>query len=204
MNDIYTISMIISIAVFTLTTHITPGPTNIILLSSVMTFGYKRSLPFIIANIISYPVMMIFVGLGVGMFLTQHPTIMSILKFVGIIYLCWMAWKIAQDNSTYDTDEAVKSKPFTFWQSLIYPWLNPKAWIVYTSVVSIFVTSSEKSFLQIGLIVLFIFIAMIITSYTWAFGGIVLKRFMKNEKYIKRVNQTMAFLLVASIIPIIL
>ena len=73
MTDIYTISMIITIAVFTLTTHITPGPTNIILLSSVLNFGYKRSLPFMLANIISYPIMMIFTGFGFAMILIQYP-----------------------------------------------------------------------------------------------------------------------------------
>lgn len=52
MNEIYTLPLLISIATFILTTHITPGPTNIILLSSVLNFGYKKTLPFIIANII--------------------------------------------------------------------------------------------------------------------------------------------------------
>lgn len=203
MSDTYTLSMIISIAIFTLTTHITPGPTNIVLLSSILTFGYKRSMPFMIANIISYPLMMVFVGLGVGMFLTQHPIIMDILKVTGISYLCWMAWKIAKNTNSYEDNTSSQSSPFTFWQSLIYPWLNPKAWIIYTSVISIFVTSADKSFSQISIIVFFIFIAMIITTYVWAIGGVVLKKFMKNEKFIKRLNQTMAILLVISILPII-
>ncbi|KAB7884559.1 LysE family translocator [Poseidonibacter ostreae] len=204
MTDIYTISMIITIAVFTLTTHITPGPTNIILLSSVLNFGYKRSLPFMIGNIISYPIMMIFTGFGFGLLLTQHPTMMSILKVFGMAYLCFMAWKIFKDTHTYDTKKAVEKEPFTFWQSLIYPWLNPKAWIVYSSTISVFITSSENSFIQMSIIVFFIFISMVITVYAWAFGGVILKKFMKNEKFIKRINQTMAILLVASIIPILI
>lgn len=204
MNDIYTISMILSIATFTLATHITPGPTNIILLSSVLSFGYKKSLPFMIANIITYPIMMILTGLGLGLLLQEYPEAMNILKIVGISYLCWMAWKIFKDTSTYDTNEQTKGEPFTFMQSLIYPWLNPKAWIIYTSAISIFVTSEENSFFQISIIVLFIFISMIITVYTWAFGGVLLKRFMKNERFIKRTNQIMAVLLLASIIPIVI
>ena len=204
MNDIYTISMILSIATFTLATHITPGPTNIILLSSVLSFGYKKSLPFMIANIITYPIMMILTGLGLGVLLQEYPEVMNILKIVGISYLSWMAWKIFKDTSTYDTNEQTKEEPFTFIQSLIYPWLNPKAWIIYTSAISIFVTSEENSFFQISIIVLFIFISMIITVYTWAFGGVLLKRFMKNEIFIKRINQTMAVLLLASMIPIVI
>ncbi len=204
MNDIYTISMILSIATFTLTMNITPGPTNIILLSSVLNFGYKRSLPFMIATIISYPLMMIFVGLGVGMFLIQHPTIMTILKVVGVLYLCWMAWKIATSTKTYDSNDDTQAQPFTFWQGFLYPWINIKAWIVYSATISMFVTSSDNSFLQVSIIALFVFITMIITSYTWSFGGIILKQLMKNENFIRKLNLSMAILLIISILPILI
>lgn len=204
MSDIYTMSMLISIITFTLTTHITPGPTNVILLSSVIRFGYKKSLPFMIANVISYLTMVIFVGLGVGMFLTKHPDIMNILKIVSVTYLCWMAWKIANDRTIVDDNNYKQAKPFTFWQSFIYPWLNPKAWIVYSSMISIFITSPEKSFYQMSVMFLFIFIALLINTYLWAFGGVVLKRFLKDEKIINRINQAMAILLVASVVPILI
>lgn len=203
MNEIYSIPLLISIATFILTTHITPGPTNIILLSSVLNFGYKRTLPFMIANIISYPIMMSFTALGVGVYLIKHPTIMLILKFVGIIYLCYMAYKIANNKSSYETNETIQSEPFTFLQGLIYPFLNPKAWIVYTSVISIYVTSIDKSFLQIGIIIFFIFISMIITTYFWSFGGITLKKMLKNEKFTRKLNISMAILLVLSVVPIL-
>ena len=203
MSDIYTISILISIALFTLTTHITPGPTNIILLSSVLNFGYKRSLPYMIANIISYPLMMAFTALGIGVFLIEHQNIMMVLKVIGISYLCFMAYKIATSTDSYNSDEN-RSKPFTFWQGFLYPWLNPKAWIVYTSTISIYITSLDKSYLQLGVIVSFIFIAMIITTYTWSFGGVFLKKVVGNPKYVKRINISMAVLLVLSIIPIVI
>lgn len=204
MSEIYTFTAIISLATFILTTHITPGPTNVILLSSVITFGYKKTLPFMIANVISYMTMVIFVGLGVGIFLMEYQTIANILKVVGLVYICWMAYKIANATSAPDSKDLVQSKPFTFWQSFIYPWLNPKAWIVYSSMISIFVTSSQKSFEQMSVIVLFIFIALLINTYLWAMGGVVLKRFLKDIKTLKRFNQGMAILLVVSILPILI
>ncbi len=204
MGDIYTIPMIISIITFILSTHITPGPTNVILLSSVITFGYKKTLPFMIANIISYLIMVVFVGLGMEMFLSTHPDIMSIFKIVGITYLCWMAWKIANSSANIDDENSTKTKPFTFTQSLIYPWLNPKAWIVYSSMLSIFITSPEESLSQMLIILILIFITLVLNSYLWTFGAIVLKHFLKNEKIIKRVNQSMAILLVLSIVPILI
>lgn len=203
MNDIYTISMIISISIFILTTHISPGPTNIILLTSAVNFGYKRSIPFMFGCIISYPLMMILTGLGIGVFLIKYTLLMQILKIIGVVYLLWMAWKILNDNNSYNTEEK-QNKPFTFLQAFTYTILNPKAWVVYTTAISIFVTSQENSLLQISVIVFITLIAMIITVYTWLFGGIVLKKFLKNKQSIKRINITMAILLLASIIPILI
>ena len=203
MNDIYNMSMIVSITSFILITHITPGPTNVILLSSVINYGYKKSFPFMFANIISYPLLMIFTAFGIGVFLIEHDNIMFILKAVGLLYLCYMAWKIFNDTSSFENNSSITTKPFSFWQGLIYPWINPKAWIVYSSIITVFVTSVEKSSQQISFIIFLIFISMIITVSIWSFGGILLKRFLKNKKVLKRVNQIMAILLVCSIIPIL-
>ena len=204
MYEIYTLPLIISIATFILTTHITPGSTNIILLSSVLNFGYKKTLPFMIANIISYPLMMSLTAFGLGIFLIEHPTIMLILKITGLIYLCYMAWKIATTNNSIDDNKSAQnSVPFTFIQGFIYPFLNPKAWIVYTSAISIYVTSVDKSFLQIGVIVLFIFVSMIIATFLWSVGGIAIKKLLKNDKFLKKLNISMAVLLILSVLPIL-
>lgn len=203
MNDIYTISMITSITIFILSTYISPGPTNIVLLSSVLTFGYKKSFSYMLGNIISYPLMMLITGLGVGLYLIKYPILMSILKILGIIYLCYMAYKIASDTSAYNSNSNINNKPFTFWQAFAYPWLNPKAWIVNTSAISIFVTSVDKSIWQISIIVFIVFLTMIITVYTWAFAASILKRFIQNRKFLSIFNKGMALLLLSSIIPVL-
>ncbi len=202
MFELYSIPVLISMVAFILTTHITPGPTNIMLLSSALNFGYKKSIPFMIGCVISYPLMMILTGFGVSVFLIKYPTVMLVMKFFGIVYLSWMAWRIATDNSTYDSDNVIK-KPFSFIDAFIYTILNPKAWIVYTSILSIFVTSVEESMYQIGIIVLIILISMIITVYVWALGGVILKKFIKNKKFIKSLNLSMAILLIFSIVQMI-
>ncbi len=45
MDMIYTYAMLISIVSFTIATVMTPGPNNIMMLSSGLTFGYKKTIP---------------------------------------------------------------------------------------------------------------------------------------------------------------
>lgn len=202
MNEIYTMSMMASILVFILSTHITPGPTNIILLSSIFSHGYKKSVPFMMGCVFSYPLLMLLAGLGVASFLVQFPSVMMILKVCGVGYLCWMAWCIAVSSTDYE-DEDIESKIFGFKDAFVYTLFNAKAWIIYISAISLFVTPSNDNLSQISVIVLITLISMIITVYSWSFGAIILKKFIKDPRIIRALNVLMAVLLVASIMPLV-
>ncbi len=203
MEELYTFTILLSIATFTLSTVCTPGPNNIMLLSSGLTFGYKRTIPHMLGIIIGFPLMVLLVGFGLGTLFENFPQILSILKIVGIAYLFYMAYKIANNTSSYEIDENNKSKPFTFLQAALFQWVNPKAWIMAITSISIFVSSTQNSSLQV-LVVSFIYLlSSLVSTNIWSFGGVFLKKFIKNESSVKRFNILMAILLVASVIPIL-
>lgn len=203
MQEFYTFTMLLSIATFTLSTVSTPGPNNIMLLSSGLTFGYKKTIPHISGIIFGFPIMVLLVGLGLGALFEKFPQIFSILKIVGILYLFWMAYKIANNKSSYEVDEKSDSKPFSFIQAALFQWVNPKAWIMAVTSISIFITSSENSFMQVLVVAFIYFLSSIFSSNTWAYGGVFLKRFIKDEKSVQKLNIAMAILLVLSVLPII-
>ena len=128
MQDFYTAAMILSIATFTMSTVMSPGPNNIMLLSSGLTFGYKKTMPLMFGIILGFPMMVLIIGLGLGALFERFPIVLKVLKIVGILYLFWMAYKIAKNTSSYEIDENNQSKSFTFMQSALFQWVNPKAW----------------------------------------------------------------------------
>lgn len=203
MEEFYTAAMIISIATFTLSTSISPGPNNIMLLSSGLTFGYKKTIPHMTGIILGFPIMVFLVGLGMGIIFEKFPDLLSVLKFAGILYLFWMAYKIANNSSTYEIDENSKSKPFTFIQSALFQWINPKAWIMAITSISLFITTNENNFFQVVIVASIYLLSAILSSNTWIFGGVVLKKFIKNESSVRKLNIIMAILLIASVLPIL-
>ena len=204
MEEFYTVAMLLSIVTFTLSTVSTPGPNNIMLLSSGLTFGYKRTIPHMFGIMLGFPFMVLLVGLGLGIVFEKFPIIFTILKIVGILYLFWMAFKIATNKSTLEVKEGEESKPFTFIQSAAFQWVNPKAWIMAITSISIFVTSKDESFAQVVIIAIIYLLSSIFSTNAWTAGGVVLKRFIKDEKIVRILNITMAILLVGSVLPIIL
>lgn len=203
MQEFYTITMLLSIATFTLSTVMTPGPNNIMLLSSGLTFGYKRTLAHMWGVIIGFPIMVLLVGLGLGFAFEKFPLLFTFLKFIGIAYLFWMAYKIANNKSSFEINENSESKPFTFLQSALFQWVNPKAWIMAITSVSIFITNNEESIFQVIIIAFIYFLSSLISTNTWAYGGVVLKRFIKEEKSVQKLNIAMALLLIVSVLPFI-
>lgn len=204
MENFYTLAIILSIATFTLSTAITPGPNNIMLLSSGLTFGFKRTVPHMLGIVLGFPFMVLLVGLGLGIVFESFPIVFKILKIVGILYLFWMAYKIASNHSSFDINESEESKPFTFFQSATFQWVNPKAWIMAITAISIFVTAKDDNFMQVFIISFIYMLSGVISTSTWTAGGVLLKRFIKSSKSIKIFNITMAVLLIASVLPIIL
>lgn len=201
MEEFYSLTMIVSIGVFTLSTAISPGPNNIMLLSSGLTFGFRKTVPHILGIIIGFPFMVFLVGIGLGSIFEKFPIILSVLKVVGIIYLFSMAYKIANNRSSIEVQK--KSRPFTFLQSASFQWVNPKAWIMGITAISVFVTSQEDSLTQVLIISLIYMISGVFSSSTWAVGGVVLNRFITNKKMVGKLNIVMAILIISSVIPII-
>jgi len=204
MEEFYTVAMLLSIATFTLSTVMTPGPNNIMLLSSGLTFGYKKTLPHMFGVMFGFAFMVVLVGLGMGVLFEKFPSLFSVLKTIGIIYLFWMAYKIANNDDGYEVDKDNQSNPFTFFQAAAFQWVNPKAWIMAITAISVFVISNENSLFQVLTIAFIYLLSGVISTNSWALGGVMLKKVIKDKKSVKIFNITMAILLIGSVVPFIL
>jgi len=180
----------------------TPGPNNIMLLSSGLTYGYKRTIPHALGVVIGFPLMTIFVGLGLGEFFKLYPITFTVLKSIGILYLLWLAWKISRSTPKFKENDT-ESQPLKFIPIVLFQWINPKNWIKIITAMSVYVTSVEHATIQIMIITLIFFLTVFISANSWALGGVILKKLIKSDVGIKRFNVIMAVLLVLSIVPTI-
>lgn len=196
-----TLTLLLPIISFAVATAFTPGPNNLMLLSSGLTFGYKRSLGHIIGVAAGFPMMVLAVGLGVGMMLELYPTVYKVLKVVGFGYLLWMAWHIANTQGSMQAERYSNDKPFTFIQAALFQWVNPKAWIMAVTAISSFTTQSTELWYQIVIIAFVYLIVGVFSTHSWALGGVLLSRWLKSERVIRNFNRVMALLIVASVLP---
>ena len=87
--------IILAFAAFAFVSSITPGPNNLMLMSSGANFGFKMTVPHLMGVIVGFAIMIELVGLGVMQLFNAFPVTYDILKVVSIVYLLYLAFKIA-------------------------------------------------------------------------------------------------------------
>jgi len=194
--------LILSLISFSVSMAITPVPNNVMVTASGVNFGYKRTIPHILGIVVGFPVMIILLGLGLGSVFKTFPVIHYILKYVGAAYLLYLAFKIATFNGFNNNDD--RSKPFTFWQAVIFQWVNPKAWVIAVGAIATFTSVDNHVFLEV-LLIAFVFCMVCFPCVSlWAFLGTNIRRFLTTDLYRKIFNLSMACLLVLSLLPVFL
>ena len=81
----------LAIALFAVSTCITPGPNNIMIMTSGLNFGIRRSLQHLFGIYMGFPVMIIVVGLGIAEIFEIYPMLHTGLKIIGVSYLAFLA-----------------------------------------------------------------------------------------------------------------
>lgn len=193
----------IAILVFAASSTVTPGPNNIMIMTSGLNFGIKRSLPHLLGICIGFPLMVTAVGLGFGTVFDIFPLLHEIIKVLGVAYLLYLAWLVASSAPTSMEAEDNGSKPLTFLQAALFQWVNPKAWVMATGAVAAFTSQSTEMFIQVMAISLSFLAVGLPCVGSWLLFGSGLKRFLKEAKYQRIFNISMALLLVVSILPVL-
>ena len=185
-----------SLILFCLVTSCTPGPNNILASYSGFNFGIKKTLPLMSGVAFGYTLMLTFVNFGLIVIFKNYPIIQQIIKVIGSIFLIFLAYKISFLTSN---SNILQKNPVKFFDTFLFQFINPKAIIVATIMVSTFVDSNNnyirESFWVIG--INFIFAWFSITF--WTLLGKFLRKFATNDKFIKIFNYVMSFLLISCI-----
>ncbi len=192
--------LLVALATYALVTSITPGPNNIMLLASGVNFGFRRSLPHMLGIALGHAFMVFVVGVGlVGVFINFPPARM-VLTIVSILYMLWLAWKIA--HAAPPEGITTGGRPLTFLQAAAFQWVNPKAWIMSLGAVTLYAPGQEWG---AAAVVALVFAMVNLPSVSvWALAGVGLRRLLQRPILLRAFNYTMAVLLLLSLIPVIL
>jgi|TARA_B100001939_G_scaffold195403_1_gene168145 threonine/homoserine/homoserine lactone efflux protein len=188
---------ILSISLFWFVTAYTPGPNNVVASYSGFNFGVKKTIPHILGVTLGFTSLVIFLSVGLINIFKLFPLIQIIIKYLGTLFLIYLAYKIAFSKTSDDT---TKENPVKFIETFLFQYLNPKGVTVAIIVVSTYVELGENYLNYATQVILLAFLFSITSITLWTLIGKFLRKFATNDKFIKYFNYAMSSLLLLSII----
>lgn len=185
---------------FVLITCFTPGPNNLMLMASGTNYGYRRTIPHLMGVVLGFSLMVLLVGLGLMAVFTQVPELRGGLKLISVVYLVWLAWKIAR-SAAPDPQAEPSGRPFTFLQAVAFQWVNPKGWTMALTGVTAY--APEQSLAAVGVVSLAFLLVNLNSGSLWTLIGQEIRRFLTNPRRLALFNWSMAALLVATLVPVL-
>jgi len=201
-------TLFIAFVAFAFTSAFTPGPNNFMLMSSGALFGFKRTLPHVMGVAVGFNFVMLAALLGMGVVIETFPWLLIFVKFGGATWLAWLGLKFFKaafaltqtEASSFEenSEQKSKSRPFRFYESVLFQWVNPKGLIMALAAAGAYVGISSDFKLRTLLICGTFFIMGISSASTWAVAGSALNRLMSQGRSAIVLNIIMGLLLFAT------
>ena len=190
---------ILSIALFWFVAAFTPGPNNVVASYSGFNFGITKTIPLILGVTLGFTSLIFFLTIGLINIFKLFPILQDILKYLGTLFLTYLAYKISFSKSSKEEE---KKNPVTFFDTYFFQFLNPKGVLFGIIIVSTYLELGENYLSYAIQIVLLAFIFSSTSITLWTFIGKFLRKFATNDKFINYFNYAMSLLLLLSIVTI--
>lgn len=177
----------------------TPGPNNLMLMASGANAGFRRSLPHIAGILVGCQTVLLAIALGLGPLLARFPALMLALRIAGALFLLWLAWRLVRGRHERARGPE-QARPMTFWQALLFQWINPKAWMMFLTAVATFTDPARFPQTMAVLALGFLLVSAPLIS-AWSLFGVALRDWLHQGQRLARFNLAMALVLVAMLYP---
>ncbi|MDF0752422.1 LysE family translocator [Marinobacter sp. 71-i] len=194
------LSLILPMSAFALAASISPGPVNLVCLSSGTRYPVSRGLIFVTGATLGFIALFIAVGLGLYSLLTMVPVVEELLRWGGVAFLLYLSVKLAMDSGHLPENGTDKAPGFG--TGALMQWLNPKAWLASASGIGAYTSAND---LQQILLFASLYLPICWLSLAcWVYAGAFLRRYVQRPVVLVTVNRTLALLLAASCLYLVI
>ncbi len=201
-------ALIASLVGFSFVTRITPGPNNLLLMSSGALFGFRATLPHVAGIQVGFASIVASAVFGLGAVLDSWPWLLTVVKIGGSSWLFWMAARFLRastGSAIQGSESGVEpiSRPFRFYEAVLFQWVNPKAIVIALSAAGAYVSIADEVIERAVVIGGVFFAVGSISSSSWLTLGRALTHSMSSGRNATTINAAMGVLLLATAVYVL-
>lgn len=174
----------------------TPGPTNIVILSTVNNLGAKKAMEYTYGATIAFGLLLVISAIVNSMLITIIPKILIVMQILGSLYMFYLAYQIYKE----DTSKPTVIQTGTFMSGFLMQFINPKVVLFTVTVIPSFIMPYHTGVPAVTLSMIVITVIGFLAFITWVLFGTIFKEFLQNHR--KIVNVMMALFLAYSAVMI--
>ncbi len=173
-----------------------PGPNTTLSTTLAANYGLKRALGFVVAVPVGWGLLFSLCVFGVGAVVMAAPGLRFAIQAVGIAYLLWLAFKLAQSGTLSDADP--KRLNLSFWQGVSLQFINIKAWMLALTVVGGWLAGRPDVLARFAVILPLMMLFGLASNLAYALVGSLLREWLAKGARLLWFNRLMAAVLVAT------
>lgn len=182
---------------FTIVLTIVPGGNNMLTFLHVVRSGLREALIFRAGVLFGFPLMGVAVLLFLSPILKTYPIAVDILTYVSfglLVFLAYQIWSSSPDLSGRNKPLLVRG----FWRTVLFQWVNGKAWALSLTAVGLYTTPTKPLFTQAFTIWFMFLFCCVLVSFPWIGGALFLRQWLiESSRRLAIFNKIMAVVIVA-------
>ena len=182
--------LVFSMFIFSLTLSFSPGPVNMVIISSGAVNGFRKTFSFVSGATTGFTLLLLFVCFGFYAAIERHPLFFQYLNIAGSLFIMYLGYKIA--TSRPDMSLSKTDSP-GFIQGFLTQWVNPKAWTACASGAAMFSEPSNPATVLVFIIIYFLVCYLSLSA--WALLGEKVSVLLRSTQRIRTFNVLMGGLL---------
>lgn len=185
---------------FAVAASVTPGPNTLMVSAMGAAGGWRAPLPAMLGITLGFMLLLVVTSLGLAAPLAASPWLHGVLRWVGVLWLLLLAWKIGRAPPP---EPGVAPRGFGFLAAAAFQWVNPKAWMIALAALPAF-TAPGEAMLDAGLRIALTFgLISMPCLLVWALVGQGAGRLLRTPRHWRVFNIVMGLLLAASVLPLL-
>lgn len=175
---------------FALTMTTTPGPNNIMLAASGAGFGLTATIRHIFGIWTGMVLLLTLSGLGLNRLFSLLPWLENILRWAGIAYIFYLAFKMALSRGS-GSEKKERGQPLTLIQAALFQIINPKALMMTVTAISVYTQPGENYIYSLLILIVVFTVVGFPSSFLWTGFGSLIGSLLKRKRNLKLYNYTM-------------
>lgn len=170
-----------SFLIYCLVNAFTPGPGNILALNTVTNYGWKKGRPLFLGIFAGYYAVQVICAVVVYGVSAILPGVMAVLKYIGAVYILWLAVHIALSRP----EETQTERSPLFLKGFMLQFVNVKIYMFGVTALTGFIVGYNSSLPALLFFELVIATIGTIATCTWiALGVLIQKAYLRHYRII--------------------